>query len=268
MLNLISSYISLLLITKFSSDVMNGIIARKVDDLFMKYGIPRANTSQFNAFRYSLTRMALVIKESNIDDAYYAAVKMLDVLYDTNILSNENKHTLLSGEDKRVLLLNAILTLENGDYTTTVALAERGMFFESAANFYFLKSIALSRLDNLQEAVAFNEVWQKYVRSEDNVVDTRCLYLIAQTNFTAGAMFMQDMQIVISNNQWYLPAYETLRRMMHSKGLILETEEEARELVDEFNSLDGDLTNAWSQSSLDAKRALVKAIINYPYDND
>ena len=208
------------------------------------------------------------IQESNIDDAYYAAVKMLDVLYDTNILSNENKHTLLSGEDKRVLLLNAILTLENGDYTTTVALAERGMFFESAANFYFLKSIALSRLDNLQEAVAFNEVWQKYVRSEDNVVDTRCLYLIAQTNFTAGAMFMQDMQIVISNNQWYLPAYETLRRMMHSKGLILETEEEARELVDEFNSLDGDLTNAWSQSSLDAKRALVKAIINYPYDND
>jgi len=60
---------------QFSSDVMNGIIARKVDDLFMKYGIPRANTSQFNAFRYSLTRMALVIKESNIDDEVQVAVE-------------------------------------------------------------------------------------------------------------------------------------------------------------------------------------------------
>ena len=62
-------------IKQFNSDVMNGNIARKVDDLFMKYGIPRANTSQFNAFRYSLTRMALVIKESNIDDEVQVAVE-------------------------------------------------------------------------------------------------------------------------------------------------------------------------------------------------
>lgn len=55
---------------------MNGVIARKVDDLFMKYGIPRANISQFNAFRNSLTRMALVMAAtSQIDDEVQIAVE-------------------------------------------------------------------------------------------------------------------------------------------------------------------------------------------------
>ena len=61
---------------QFNSDAMNGVIARKVDDLFMKYGIPRANISQFNAFRNSLTRMALVMAAtSQIDDEVQIAVE-------------------------------------------------------------------------------------------------------------------------------------------------------------------------------------------------
>lgn len=212
--------------------------------------------------------MLAAIQRNNVDDAYYAAVKLLDVLYDTSILTTENKHVLLSGDDERVLLLNAILTLENGDYATTVALAERGMFYESAANFYFLKSIALTRMGNLQEAVSFNEVWQKYVRSEDNIIDTRCLYQVAQVSFASGAMFINEMQTVIRHNREYVPAYETLRHMMHIKGFTLATDDEARDLVDLFNSQDGDLLSIWDKASTEAKQVLIKAIINYPYTND
>ena len=212
--------------------------------------------------------MRTAIAQNNPDEAYYAAVRMLDVLFDIDILSSDTKHNLLPGDDARTLLLNAILALENGDYNTAVALSERGMLLDGAANFYFIKSIALSRMGNIDEAVAFNEEWQRYVRSEDNVIDSRCLYQIARTNFAAGAMFMGDMQSVISHNYRYIPAYETLRHMMHSRGLVLETESSSRELVDVFNSPDGDLTSMWYKVSEEAKFVLLRAIKNYPYDND
>ena len=60
---------------QFSLDAANGVIARKVDDLFMKYGIPKANASQFNAFKYSLARMALVMENSIIEDDVQVAVE-------------------------------------------------------------------------------------------------------------------------------------------------------------------------------------------------
>ncbi len=56
--------------------------------------------------------------------------------------------------------------------------------------------------------------------------------------------------------------------MMHSRGLVLETESPSRELVDTFNSEDGDLTSMWYKVSEEAKFVLLRAIKNYPYDND
>jgi hypothetical protein len=123
-------------------------------------------------------------------------------------------------------------------------------------------------MGNLQEAVSFNEVWQKYVRSEDNIIDTRCLYQVAQVSFASGAMFINEMQTVIRHNREYVPAYETLRHMMHIKGFALATDDEARDLVDLFNSQDGDLLSIWDKVSTEAKQVLIKAIINYPYTND
>ena len=220
------------------------------------------------AAKECLRLMHKAIKTHNMNDAYYAAVKLLDVLYNTDIIQTESINILLPGEDIQTLLLNAILSLENGDYSQTVALAECGMLLDGAANFYFLKSIALSRMGNMNEAVAFNEVWQKYVRSEDNVIDTRCLYQIAQTCFRAGAMFMNDMQTVIKHNPWYLPAYETLRHMMHSKGLKLETETETHLLIDVFNSMEENFIAEYHNATIEERRALLMAIINYPYKND
>lgn len=210
--------------------------------------------------------MHKAIDEHKIDDAYYAAIKLLDVLYDTNILTKRDYH-LLAGEDAHIILLNTIVALENKDYSQAIALAERGMLWDGAANFYFLKSIALSKMGNIQEAFAFNEIWQKYVRSEDNIIDTRCLYQIAQTSYSSGAMFMSEMQAVIRHNPWYLPAYDTLRHMMHTKNLVLEINDDCS-LVEAFNSLDADFSLKWDASSVEEKRALIKAIINYPYIND
>lgn len=215
-----------------------------------------------------LRLMHTFIRRGHLDDAYYAAVRMLDLLFNVNLLSSDTKHNLLPGDDARTLLLNAILALENGDYTTTLSLSERGMLQDGAANFFFLKSIALSKIGDMDEAVAFNEIWQKYVRSEDNVIDSRCLYQIARTSFAAGAMFMSDMQSVIRHNRFYLPAYETLRQMMHAKGLVLATEDESRYLVDVFNASNGWIATAWRNSSQEARKTLLQAIIDYPYDND
>lgn len=212
--------------------------------------------------------MHTAIAQNNPDEAYYAAVRMLDVLFDIDILSSDTKDNLLPGDDARTLLLNAIFALENGDYNTAVALSERGMLLDGAGNFYFIKSIALSKMGDIDEAIAFNEEWQKYVRSEDNTIDTRCLYQIARTNFAAGAMFMSDMQSVIGHNPYYVPAYETLRQMMHEKGLVLATEDESRNLVDVFNSSEGLIATAWRNSTLEARKTLLKAILAYPYDND
>ena len=220
------------------------------------------------AAKECLRLMHKAIKVRNIDDAYYAAIKLLDVLYNTDILQTESKYDLLSGKDIHTLLINAILSLENGDYTKTITLAEHGMLLDGAANFYFLKSIALSRMGNINEAISFNETWQKYVRSEDNVIDTRCLYKIAQTCFLAGTMFINDMQTVIQHNPWYVPAYETLRHMMHTKGLKLEADDETHQLIDAFNSMEDDFTSEWNNATIDERRALSKAIINYPYGND
>ena len=221
-----------------------------------------------SAAKECLRLMHKAINTHNMNDAYYVAVKLLDVLYNTDIIPSGATNILFPGEDTQTLLLNAILSLENGDYAKTVALAERGMLLDGAANFYFLKSIALSRMGNMNEAVAFNEVWQKYVRSEDNVIDTRCLYQIAQTCFRAGAMFMSDMQTVIRHNPRYMPAYETLRHMMQSKGLTLKADNETHRLIDAFNSLEADFMSEYTNASFDEKRALLRAIINYPYENE
>jgi hypothetical protein len=78
---------------------------------------------------------------------------------------------------------------------------------------------------------------------------------------------MSEMQAVIRHNPWYLPAYDTLRQMMHTKNLVLEINDDCS-LVEAFNSLDADFSLKWDASSVEEKRALIKAIINYPYIND
>ncbi|MBQ3829572.1 MAG: DUF2075 domain-containing protein [Spirochaetales bacterium] len=60
---------------QFSRDAINGVIAGKVDSLLVKYGIPRASQSQFNAFSNSLPRIALVIENSKIDDDVQVAIE-------------------------------------------------------------------------------------------------------------------------------------------------------------------------------------------------
>jgi hypothetical protein len=56
--------------------------------------------------------------------------------------------------------------------------------------------------------------------------------------------------------------------MMHSKGFKLETENESHLLIDVFNSMEENFIAEYRNSTIDEKRALLKAIINYPYDND
>ena len=59
----------------FRNDAINGIIAGKIDSLFVKLGIPRASDSVLNSFKNSLPRIALVIEASRIDDDVQVAIE-------------------------------------------------------------------------------------------------------------------------------------------------------------------------------------------------
>ena len=59
----------------FRNDAINGVIAGKIDSLFVKLGIPRASDSVLNSFKNSLPRIALVIEASRIDDDVQVAIE-------------------------------------------------------------------------------------------------------------------------------------------------------------------------------------------------
>lgn len=204
--------------------------------------------------------------DSRLDDAYFAAEKMMDCLYDTNILCTGEKHTLLTGKDTRSLLLNSILSIESGNYSDAVALADKGLKYDGAMHFFYLKSIALIRLGKVSDAESINGQWLSSLREHNESVDSRCRYALACSSFALDKPFMGDMQSFIRHNRSYLPGIETLRKMMHEKKLILETYDENRSLVDVFNGSDGNLSAAWRNSNSKARQALLRAIFDYPYE--
>lgn len=203
---------------------------------------------------------------NRIDDAYFAAEKMMDCLYDTDILCSGEKFALLAGGDNRSLLINTILSIESGNFAMAVSLADQGLLLDGAMHYYYLKSIALMRMGCVEEAECINGQWLSSLRENNESVDSRCRYAIAHSSFALDKPFMGDMQSFIRHNQSYLPGYEMLRRMMREKGLTLATDDTHHSLVDVFNSADGSLAAAWRNSKVDAKRALIRAILDFPYE--
>ena len=205
------------------------------------------------------------IAKSNTEEAYFAAIRLMDTLYNTDILTGAQHTSLLSGENSRTLLVNTIIAIENKQYSDAIRLADHGLFYDGSANFYYLKTIALMQQGNMDEALNMAEEWRSYLRKQNEVVDIRCIYSLAKINYALGNPFMADMQTVIRHSMLYMPAYELLREMMREKGLKLETTSEKRILVDVFNANEGNLTAAWRNTDSEAQRVLWHAILNYPY---
>ncbi len=212
-------------------------------------------------------RMHDSIASYNVEEAYFAAIRLMDTLYNTSILMSDQHTPFISGEDGRALLVNAILSIENKQYSDAIRLADQGLFYDGSANFYYLKTIALMLQGSMEEALRMAEEWRSYLRKQNEVVDIRCIYTLAKINYALGNPFMSGMQTVIRHNILYLPAYELLREMMHEKGMTLETDSEKRNLVDVFNAHEGNLTAAWRNSNSEAQRALWHAILNFPYND-
>ena len=211
-------------------------------------------------------RMHDAITANNAEEAYFAAIRLMDTLYNTETLTSTQYTPLLSGEDSRTLLVNTILFIENKQYSDAIRMADQGLFFDGSANFYYLKTIALMYQGNMEEALRIAEEWRSYLRKQNEVVDIRCIYCLAKINYALGNPFMSDMQTVIRHSMLYMPAYELLREMMHEKYLSLETDCEKRILVDVFNAKEGSLTAAWRNTDSEAQRALWHAILNFPYN--
>lgn len=239
----------------------------------------RADVSEYSAFNKALLEsdydraalesrslMHTALSMGNMDDAYYAAIKLMDTLYNTDILVDDGNYSLISGEDIHSLLLNVILSIENGNYSVAIALADQGILLSGEGNFFYLKSIALTRLGHLEDAAKTQDDWRASMREQNDVVDSRCRYAMALTNYELNKSYISDMQSVIRHNREYIPAIICLQRMLKSKGVLLETNAEARVLVDVFNGYEGDFPAAWRNSTLEARRVLITAIISYPYE--
>lgn len=201
----------------------------------------------------------------NLEEAYFAAIRLMDTLYDTDLIECDQLTSFLPGDDARTLLINTILALQNKQYNEAIRLADQGLFIDGSANFYYLKTIALKQQGQIEEALHMAEEWRSYLRKQNEVIDMRCVYCLAKMNYLLGNSFMSDMQIVIRHSMLYVPAYKLLQEMMHAKGLVLETSSEKRTLVDVFNSNEGDLAAAWRNNNSETQRVLWHAILNFPY---
>jgi hypothetical protein len=59
----------------FQRDVVNGIVASKLDSLFVELGITRESAAEFKSWKESLPRMGLIIADQRIDDDVQVALE-------------------------------------------------------------------------------------------------------------------------------------------------------------------------------------------------
>jgi len=61
--------------TSFQNDVVNGSIASRIDSLFSELGIGHESYAEFNSWKQSLPRMALIVGDRRIDDNVQVAIE-------------------------------------------------------------------------------------------------------------------------------------------------------------------------------------------------
>ena len=82
----------------FGKDIINGVIARKIDALFKQFGIMHESIQEFNSWKNSLPRMATIIDDRRISDKTQVAIeyqipltsKRVDFMLGGNDGSNDN----------------------------------------------------------------------------------------------------------------------------------------------------------------------------------
>ena len=82
----------------FQKDVINGVIANKIDSLFIKFGIGHESYSEFTSWKNSLPQMALILADSRIDNDVQIAIeyqipltsKRVDFMIGGNDGNNDN----------------------------------------------------------------------------------------------------------------------------------------------------------------------------------
>lgn len=61
--------------SSFKRDAVNGIIANKIDSLFLEFGIAHESFAEFNSWKNSLPQMALIMSDPRIDDNVQVAIE-------------------------------------------------------------------------------------------------------------------------------------------------------------------------------------------------
>lgn len=59
----------------FQRDVMNGQVANKLDELFMEFGLGKEGIAEFNSWKNSLPRMALILADNRIENDVQVALE-------------------------------------------------------------------------------------------------------------------------------------------------------------------------------------------------
>ena len=103
-------------------------------------------------------------------------------------------------------------------------------------NSQYMKALAHFRARRFKETDELNCL---IVQQYQNILDSKCIFLIARTNDTIGDPSLGLYQRVINDNRHYLPAYTALRQSMHKKGqkVVSTDEEQETEYLVDWNEL-------------------------------
>lgn len=197
----------------------------------------------------------------DIKEAMQQAKRFLDtVICDDELFGciNEIPLGLKEANHWAPKFLVALLSLYAGEYDQTLKFANSVLAQHQCQEALYVKSRCLTMMEQYQEADAVNVLMGDVF--DMATPDVKVLYSIAMLNeLHIGDPGLNLMQQLIALRPKYNKAILSLRHLMKRKGLTLEKKsDEARELVDDFNS--GISEEEFAQKLLTAREKAPKAV--------
>lgn len=142
--------------TKFQDDVVNGVIANRLDSLFTTLGFTRESKQEFNSWKNSLPRIGLILSDRRIDDNVQVALEYQIPLTSKRVDfmvagSNGNKDSVVIVELKQ--WEDCVTTSRENIVKAYTGGAERDVVHPSQQAYSYAKLI-----ENFNEDVRYNNI--------------------------------------------------------------------------------------------------------------
>lgn len=220
-----------------------------------------AHNKYDEAARQYLMLVQKKTENGDIKEAIQQTKRFLDtVICDEELFGcvNEVPAGLKAADHWAPKFLVALLSLYSGEYEQALVYADSVLSMHQCQEALYVKSRCLAKLERYQEADAVNVLMGDVF--DMSTPDAKVLYMIAMLNeMYIGDPGLNLMQELIKARPKYDKGFMSLRFLMKRKGLsLVKTSDDARELVDDFNS---DIANdEFAQKLATAREKAPKAV--------